>query len=149
MHMQQHMNLREFIDSTRAVCGKATEGPWGVDSGMKYTETAKGTRFQHIMGAWGKAICNTSHFDEVRLDGGLLSEQRHGKMEDAAFIATARTALPLALEMLEIAEKALEHVKGRSIGCTPCRITIENEEGEHFMEIAKKALAAMVKRLER
>lgn len=50
------------------------------------------------------------------------------------FIATARTALPLALEMLEIAEKALGEIR---------------KPGTVFtFDVAAKALAAMAKKLE-
>lgn len=84
------MNLREFIDSTRAVCEKELDGGW---------------------------------------DGYML------------FHTTARTALPLALEMLEIASRALEDIKegtNYELGST----------GLYYPNRAIEALAEMAKKLE-
>lgn len=107
------MNLPDLLSKAKELIEKATEGPWWVDHGLNYTQTKQGTQFQHVIGARGKGICNTSHYNEVRVGDELLSEQRHGRMEDAAFIAFARTALPLLVRIVERQAEALKFYSER------------------------------------
>lgn len=101
--------IRQEIEKIRKVVEAASEGPWGVDHGMKYT-TGKTCEWQHVIGARGRAICNTSAFEEVKVGDVTYVHARNGKMEDAQFIAQAREALPQALEALEALAAALEKV---------------------------------------
>lgn len=108
--MTPTQKIKAKLASLSAMERAASEGPWGIDAGLNYTQTKKGTQFQHIMGQRGAAICNTSHFDPVVVGGEVYSEGRHGKMEDAQIIVEARNNLkPLLATISELVE-ALDEI---------------------------------------
>ena len=85
-----------------------------VDAGMNYV-TGRTCEWQHILAvgmdnpACGKAICDTSHNEEVRLDGEVLIPARSGSLPDAQFIAHAREDIPYLLELLAQAAEVLRY----------------------------------------
>lgn len=110
--IEMESGLKKLTESLSVMEKAATPGFWMVDHGLNYTKTKKGTRFQHILGAQGKGICNTTHYDEVRVNGELLSEQRHGRLEDALFIAASRNAMPTLLAIIEELRRGLAAAGG-------------------------------------
>lgn len=89
------MTLAKFIEENRKLAEEATKGPWTVLGDGKQAFNAEGM----------VADCGIQWTDDGD-ESGEEQDWERGKI-NAAFIASARTALPLALDLLEYAMEAL------------------------------------------
>ena len=78
--------LQTFITENRKLCEAATPGPWGVTDVM-------GKTWLNIYDAPDNCVC--------------VSPGQESPISNAELIVAARTALPLALDALEVAVKFL------------------------------------------
>jgi hypothetical protein len=91
------MTLKLWILEQRKLAEAVTGGPWWF-----HGQSGNGCTADSLVGGSGLRLRKIITAQTERLE---ISEK-----EDAAFIASARTALPLALDMLEVAVEALETV---------------------------------------
>lgn len=97
------MKLEQMLQELRGLSSEATIGPWKFyPMGDPRTTNQNRNRTE----IWSKAIPGTRH-DLTIVEMALSSDMD----KDAAFISRSRTALPLLVEMLEVAIGALEHIK--------------------------------------
>ena len=90
----------------RAICNAATDGPWRIEPVLGCKRIQAGKAGVHKQAQWKT---------EVACTPGLADEEQDNA--NATFIATARTALPEALDEIERLEKeveALKHDLGRT-----------------------------------
>jgi len=105
------MTTKVDVRAIRARAGAATAGPWRFERGEQHTEGMADAVYQHIAsGPWG--VADTYHAPPIAIEGfGQMSgyiPPRHGKVEDAEFIAAARTDVPALCDRVEALEAALE-----------------------------------------
>lgn len=98
------------LERLREICDAATEGPWELESGMVFSV--------HISG---------QHKNYLGLTDGLSCK------ENAKFIATARSAMPVLLDALEKAMMSMDCDCGsewdhEDFCCVGCVAKIEIEE---------------------
>ena len=92
-------NLKQYLDSLKALEARATPGPWADYNGFQGFGLIEGIAEQ------GKVT--------VVVDDGTYDNRYQGvqRKPDAAFIAASRNALPKLIEALEEAVGALEEFR--------------------------------------
>lgn len=102
------MSPKLDVEAIKARCEAATPGPWTFEPCIQQTEGMAETKYQHIRSG-PRGVADTYHNPPLAIEGfGQMSgylPPRHGKPEDAAFIAAARADVPALLAALE-AERA-------------------------------------------
>lgn len=112
------MALLDKLAAIEARVEKATPGPWQWEP----HQTEAGVRYQHVLaigtGLPDNGICDTYHADPIGV--GTTTEEpdpenedhwtrpRHGKKDDATFIAACRTDIPKLIAKLRQLVKAVE-----------------------------------------
>jgi hypothetical protein len=96
--------MRLDTKAIRALADAATTGPWGFERVDLTTNGMAETTYQHIRSG-PTGVADTYHARPIAIEGfGPMSgyiPPRHGKVEDAAFIAAARTDVPALCSALE------------------------------------------------
>ena len=86
--------MSECMNTLRTICQEASPGPWeNQDSHTDHNHGAIGVGHKHI------ALCN---FYNAREDDRRVTRQE--QIANTAFIVTARTTLPLLLDLCEALE---------------------------------------------
>mgnify|MGYP001606692644 CR=1 FL=1 len=123
----------------RALCGRATPGPWRVGSPdyrcVKHDAPHPGEKSgcEYTFQGWYGGDYFDRHVSTVTPPAELIGSTESGPMltqDDADFIAAARTWLPALIEVAEAAQKMNECVPGTS------------SFAKHFVT-ARKALAQL------
>ena len=124
-------NLKQYLDSLKALEARATPGPWADYNGFQGFGLIEGIAEQ------GKVT--------VVVDDGTYDNRYQGvqRKPDAAFIAASRNALPKLIEALEEAVGALEVCDLALKAAKPC-VTGGRDMNENIAADALSRVNALI-----